>query len=56
MSPLVLAHIGHWTSLLPFFGPVLVLPLGLYAVVLLDRRGGRLEDDEDEEEWPVGAA
>ena len=38
MSSLVLAHIGHWTTNLAFFGPVIVLPLGLYAVVLIERR------------------
>jgi hypothetical protein len=38
VSMLILAHIGHWTTSLAFFGPVLVLPLGLYAVVLIERR------------------
>lgn len=36
----VLAHIGHWTTQLAFFGPVIVLPLGLYVVVLIERRRG----------------
>lgn len=45
MSALVLAHAGHWATNLAFFGPVVVLPLGLYAVVLADRRRGEPEDD-----------
>ena len=36
----VLAHAGHWTTTLAFFGPLVVLPLGLYAVVLVERRRG----------------
>jgi hypothetical protein len=27
---ILFAHIGHWTTSLAFFGPVLVLPLALY--------------------------
>lgn len=38
MSTLVLAHIGHWTTPLAFFGPVVVLPAGLYAIALVERR------------------
>jgi len=38
MSPLVLAHIGHWTTSLAFFGPVVLLPLGLYAAAVMERR------------------
>lgn len=45
MSAFVFAHLGHWTTALAFFGPVVILPLGLYAVVLLDRRR---EDGRDE--------
>lgn len=40
----VLAHVGHWATNLAFFGPVIVLPLGLYVMVLLERR--REVDDE----------
>lgn len=38
---LVLAHAGHWAAAAAFFGPVLVLPLGLWATTL---RGGGSED------------
>lgn len=41
MSTLVLAHIGHWTTSLAFFGPVILLPLGLYAALLIERRRAR---------------
>jgi hypothetical protein len=46
MTSLVLAHVGHWTSVIPFFGPALILPFGLYAVMLLERRNGLTEDDD----------
>lgn len=49
MSTLVLAHIGHWTTSLAFFGPVIVLPLGLYAWLLLERRRARGEDPDASE-------
>jgi hypothetical protein len=38
MSTLVLAHIGHWTTSLAFFGPVVLLPLGLYGAAVMERR------------------
>lgn len=31
---LVLAHAGHWAAAAAFFGPVVVLPLGLWATTL----------------------
>lgn len=34
---LVLAHVGHWAAAAAFFGPVILLPLGLWATTL---RGG----------------
>jgi hypothetical protein len=37
----VLAHIGHWTTSLAFFGPVLVLPLALYLVMRFGKPGER---------------
>lgn len=40
MSAPLLAHLGHWMTTIAFVGPVLVLPLGLYALVLLERRRG----------------
>ena len=41
MTAPVLAHIGHWAMSLAFFGPVILLPPGLYIVTLLERRRGR---------------
>lgn len=38
MSTFVLAHAGHWVTNLAFFGPVVLLPLGLYMIVLVERR------------------
>ncbi len=34
----LLAHVGHWTTTLAFFGPLVLLPLGLWVVVLVERR------------------
>ncbi|MBA2349478.1 MAG: hypothetical protein H0V81_14415 [Solirubrobacterales bacterium] len=31
---LVLAHAGHWATAAAFFGPVVVLPIGLWATTL----------------------
>lgn len=31
----VLAHAGHWATAAAFFGPVVVLPLGLWAATLV---------------------
>lgn len=42
----VLAHAGHWATNLAFFAPVLVLPLALYAMVLVGRR--HPEEPEDD--------
>lgn len=43
---IVLAHIGHALPLLPFFGPPLIVVLGIVALMVHDRmRGG---EDEDE--------
>ncbi len=36
---LVLAHAGHWATAAAFFGPVIVLPLGLWAVALRSAKG-----------------
>lgn len=47
MSGFVLAHIGQWTTSLAFFGPVLVLSLGLYAAVVVERRRSRQEAAEE---------
>lgn len=55
MRPFILAHLGHWVSL-AFFGPVLVLPLGLYAVVLVERRRGGDEDEAISQPGPGPAA
>jgi hypothetical protein len=35
----ILAHLGHWTTSLAFFGPVLVLPLALYLVMRFGKSG-----------------
>lgn len=34
----VLAHLGHWSTTVAFFGPVLLLPLACYGLVLVERR------------------
>lgn len=36
----VLAHVGHWSTTIAFFGPVVLLPVGCYVLVLLERRRG----------------
>lgn len=38
---LPLAHFGHVVEALPFFVPALVLPVGIGALVLRDRRAQR---------------
>jgi hypothetical protein len=38
MLALPLAHAGHIIEALPFFAPALVLPLGIAAVSLHERR------------------
>ena len=35
----VFAHIGHWTTSLAFFAPVVVLPLGLFLVARFSGQG-----------------
>lgn len=40
MTATLLAHVGHWTTTIAFVGPVVLLPLGLYAIVLIERRRG----------------
>ncbi len=34
----VIAHAGHWLTSLAFFGPVVVLPLGLFLAARLSGR------------------
>ena len=34
----VFAHIGHWTTSLAFFAPVVVLPLGLFLAARFSDR------------------
>lgn len=34
----VLAHAGHWLTAAAFFGPVVVLPLGLWAATAFGDR------------------
>jgi len=43
VSVFILAHLGHWTTSLAFFGPVMVLPLALYLIT----RFGNSHDDQD---------
>lgn len=47
---LVLAHFGHWSSSLAFFGPVLVLPLGLYLVARFGKDDGTGSGDPGAED------
>lgn len=35
---MILAHIGHWTTSLAFFAPVVILPLGLFLAMRLSDR------------------
>jgi hypothetical protein len=41
VSMFVLAHVGHWTTSLAFFGPVLILPLALYLMARFGNSGDR---------------
>jgi len=39
----VLAHVGHWLVGIAFAAPVIVIPLGLIALTVRERRRERLE-------------
>jgi hypothetical protein len=43
---LILACATHWETSVAFFAPVIVLPLGMYLLILWERRHGD-PDDED---------